>query len=486
MKVDRRRFLVGSSGAVLALPWLESLWHRAEAQTATPPKRLIVMMHAHGLVKNTWRPGSSSGPLPATGDISSVLAPLNPIRDKILVMSGLGNPARQTKQGDNHRRANTTALTYAIPQSDTLAGGPSIDQVAAQLLAGSSPRASILLPASADKEAQPYFFAKTGDTISPVSPLQGNPREAANTLFGSLPTSGGMAPTTPPPMTLEERLKGRRGTIVDAVAKNLTSLRGRLSALDRARLDAHAEHLQVLSQRFRPTSTTPPVAAATCARPDFNAIPSVAGAKYPTYGEKDNVTTPAQIDNLIRAFACDLTRVGSIIFNVQGDPRFPWYYNGSMTAGTNGFADWHAMVHEGQGNGSAGIPLLTKGFNFYGEMFTRLIQGLAATPDIGGTTSLLDNTLVIWTSDFGDGAVHKVDDIPAILAGLTGKLRTNRHLALSGTGYTTGDLYATALHLLGAPDNVNFGLTGNLTTNFDSWCGNFPRPYPFHKGFIDV
>ena len=338
-----------------------------------------------------------------------------------------------------------------------------------------------MLPASGDTVPPVYFFSKTGNTIAPVSAFPNNPRQAADTLFGNLPTSS-TAP--PPPTTFQDRLTARRGTIVDAVSGNLTALRNRVSSVDRARLDAHAEHLHALSRRF---AMPAPVNTTTCTKPDLSTIPSINGVSSPAYGPNDNQTAPAQIDNLIRAFACDITRVAGFVFNVTQGPSFPWLYNGSLTAGWGGFSDWHVMVHDGQATAtSSGVPFLTTGFKFYGEQFTRLVQGLAATPDIGGTSSLLDNTLVLWMSDFGNGGGHNVDDLPAILAGLTGKIQTGRHLDLAGTGYTTGDLFATVLRLLGAPDNVTFGLTGNMTTAYDRWCGNFPLPYPFHKGFIPV
>jgi hypothetical protein len=479
MNVDRRRFLVGSAGAVLALPWLESMWsRRANAQALVPPKRFVLMFSQQGLVRFAWKP-AATGALPATGDLSTILAPLGAIRDKVTILSGLGNLARFTLQGDNHRRAATTTLTYQKPQSDDLAGGPSIDQVVGQVLQGASSRSSILLPASADPFALNYFFSQTAGTVSSVTPFSGNPRTAAQTLFASIPDNAGPAPQT----TLKDRLQAQRGTIVDAVAKNLTSLRARLSAADRPRLDAHADYLHDLSKRF----SMVPVTSVTCARPDFTQIPSYNPAS-PAFGVHDDQTVPAQVDNLIRSFACDITRSGSVFFNLGEDPRFPWLYSGNLTAAVGTYGGWHGMVHTGQNDPSGtGVPLLINGMTFYAEQFTRLVQGLASTVDVDGTSSLLDNTLVVWMTDFGDNN-HGVNDIPVIMAGMPSALAAGRYLSLTG-GYTTGDLFDAILRLVGAPSGTTFGLQGTLRPSdaADTWAFNPTAtlggsPVAYHKG----
>lgn len=477
MTVDRRRFLVGSCGAVLALPWLDSLMGTAYAQsTPKPPKRLAVVYFSHGLVRTRWMP-NRTGPLPTSGPISDLLSPLDDVREHIVVLSGLGNPARHTYEGDNHDCANNTILTNSRPQSLALAGGESIDQAAARLLVGRGQLPSALLPVTPGNYYT-VFFSETGGVVSPTTAFSPNPRLAAEALFGALPSETTGTPGTP--RALRQRLRDGRSSIVDAVAENLRTVKGRLGAEDRQRLEAHAEHLHSLAIRYE--GGAPPTRL--CARPDFERIPSI-DVEQEEAGRRDDESTPAQIDNIVRAFACDVTRVAALQFNETEDPSFPWLFDGSVAACRGSFATWHDMIHLGQPTGAnddVGVPNLLRGQRFYIEQLAHLVRRLADTPDIDGTSSLLDNTLVLGMTDFGDDS-HGSCNIPVVLAGLGGAIQPGRHLALEGR--TTGDLFRTVLELLGARSGTTFGLTGPIAwdemKNRPLWTSSL-EPERFDEG----
>jgi hypothetical protein len=42
---------------------------------------------------------------------------------------------------------------------------------------------------------------------------------------------------------------------------------------------------------------------------------------------------------------------------------------------------------------------------------------LAETPEPGGTGSLLDNTLIVWGNELGQGNSHTLDNIPFVMVG---------------------------------------------------------------------
>jgi hypothetical protein len=70
--------------------------------------------------------------------------------------------------------------------------------------------------------------------------------------------------------------------------------------------------------------------------------------------------------------------------------------------------------------------------------------------------TLLDNSLVLWISEFGNGGAHSTEDLPVVLAGgAGGRLATGRHLERDS--YTTNDLYTSILNLFDVPDR-SFGL----------------------------
>jgi hypothetical protein len=54
---------------------------------------------------------------------------------------------------------------------------------------------------------------------------------------------------------------------------------------------------------------------------------------------------------------------------------------------------------------------------FYADLVRRLAVDLDGAPEGSGT--MLDNTLVVWSNEFGRGD-HQLTDIPAVLIGLVG------------------------------------------------------------------
>jgi hypothetical protein len=46
-----------------------------------------------------------------------------------------------------------------------------------------------------------------------------------------------------------------------------------------------------------------------------------------------------------------------------------------------------------------------------------MAKRLAETPEPGGDGSLLDNTLIVWTNELGEGNSHSLDNVPFVLVG---------------------------------------------------------------------
>ena len=64
--LNRRSFLRGLGGACVAAPFLGSIAERGvKAQSASPPKRLILMFTHYGCVTTRFFPQKSHGPLTA-------------------------------------------------------------------------------------------------------------------------------------------------------------------------------------------------------------------------------------------------------------------------------------------------------------------------------------------------------------------------------------------------------------------------------------
>jgi hypothetical protein len=520
-KLDRRRFLFGVGGAALAIPMLESLLpRRAFAQAAPAPKRLIVVVHEHGRIvggmgsgslTDWWSPGADTMALPAPTSApaapgpSRMLAPLAPITNELVTIDGIDNVVRHAANDSirsaqascGHFHANVTCLNCVLPKADQSGGSASIDYVlGSRLTAGTSIQPSIIFDADSGgfDNGSENFWGLNG-TPSALATGAGqwvDPADAISRVFAGfkMPNTGTAAPPTP---TLAQRLQQNRRSVLDAVVKDFTALRATVSTADQARLDQHADFIRSLETTLGTTATGRPLQ--TCSPPNPKTAPdqSTAGKS----GDADNVATPAMINAMVQALACDLTRCAGLAFENSDDPSFPWLFAGGSPYSK---ANWHASIHEQAPSQSD----LRTGFQFYPQMFTLLVQTLAGMQDVDGSR-MLDNTLVVWVSPMGYGSLHQCFNIPVVIAGgknLPGAFPKGqgRHVVCPGRN-SLGDLWAQVLRMFGGTE-MTFGATGTLasytrsstlkTTCAQPFCGEYGYPgyigpdTPLHSGPIDL
>ena len=453
-------FLQGAGGVAVGLPLLEATSGRAWAQ-GQGPKRFIVFMTHQGLVKNAWRPSGSTN----NWQLSEILQPLAPFKSKLNVIDRLDNKVnRANSRSNGHDSAARTLLTCEpfaanvasngdiLPSgsqvSNGYANGPSLDQVIATKMNVNTRFKSLDLGIGGRGDfSTQLLHAGPNDPIT----LNDDPRDLFNRLFSNLPPPGSTASPPPPPpaptVTTLERIQARRGSVLDAVRDSFARVRGNLGSVDRARLDAHAEKIRTLEERFpnvpisqmREVPVTP---GGGCEQPILPAFPNnyAPGTAY-----HDNITAQTMIDQLVMALTCDMTRVGTLQFVQYHDPTFPWL-NVSVPGG---FTNWHAMIHEALNTPSRAT--LIRVMTWYAEMFAYLLQQMDSIPEGDGT--MLDNSLVLWLTEFGNGAVHGTWDMSFVTAGSAGgTVPTNRYLQDRDRSHC--DLYTAILNAFGFPDRV--------------------------------
>lgn len=438
--MNRRSFLLGAGGLALALPFLEARRARAAPPPGTSPKRFIVFSHHQGTVMNQWVPTGSATDF----ELGPILSPLEARKDRLTIIAGLDNQMpRFNSAGNGHENADLTLLTARpfLDQSAAVlqAGGPSIDHVIAQRISASQPYSRLDFgigggTAGSGLLSANQYWQGAGDPAVFTT----DPSKMFSRLFGATETSE------------EEvnRLRARRASVLDAVQAQFKALRKRLDRDDRARLDAHADKIRALEQR---------VTAATgeCSRPNLS-IPS----GY-DYGFDDDLSGELQLDLLVHSLSCDLTRVATVWFASGHDPTFPWLtVNGGPVVPAGAYDNWHGMVHDGRDE-----PGLVAGFQWYNSQLALLLDKLAATTDADGD-NLLDTTLVMAITEFGNGSGHNTLKIPVVLAGDTGEANGRFIDLLAGgpdadwesSDYSLNQLYVSLLQRFGGTDTT-FGHT---------------------------
>src|SRR6516165_12462637 len=141
--LSRRTFLRGA-GAAIALPWLDAMLPRyARAAAAKPPVRLACLFFPNGVWQPAWIPQQAG----ADFDLPFSLEPLAPVKDSVLVLSGLDKA--NSRSGDGHYAKTANFLTglhvRKTTGQDLSAGGISVDQLAAARVGHLTPLPSLEL-----------------------------------------------------------------------------------------------------------------------------------------------------------------------------------------------------------------------------------------------------------------------------------------------------------------------------------------------------
>jgi hypothetical protein len=419
----RRQWLTGavSASALTLFPWLGN----TRAQGNAVPRKLLLFYTPHGTVYDRWQPGGGETDF----TFSPILQPLSEHRDHLVIVDGL-------------RMDNGTE--YYIPHTYTMPAlwtgspidtadnrfcrddhgqcfgwntGTSVDQFLASELGLNTPFPTLELGygCGALHPANRMIYSSAGN---PKSPLD-DPETAFEALFAEIDEE----PEAEPSVDL------RAKSVLDTVLEDFKHHRQRLSAADKQRLDAHAERLRELemSQQLMP---------AMCERPT----------------RPSDVNAETAIDRqsalMAAALGCGLTQIASFQLRRgdNDDTLYPW-----VGVEQDGH---HTLSHD---SGDASQAKLAELYTWYSGRFAYLLDRLAQTPDVDGT-SVLDNTLVIWGSELGRGWDHSLANVPFILAGgANSRLRAGRYLQVSDT--LTNRVLVTACHSMGLSEVEQYGTT---------------------------
>ncbi|ATB37579.1 Tat (twin-arginine translocation) pathway signal sequence domain protein [Cystobacter fuscus] len=396
-RLGRRQFTAGIGATLLASPLVRLLNGEAQAAAPIAAKRLIVFFTPNGTVHKYWRPtGTETSFTFAAG---SMLEPLNRLRSKLLVCDGLDFVG-----ADNHDPGMAHMLTGSGTASSPTAG-MSIDQYVASKLGQGSRFKSLEFGVQTSlwgaSRSTRMSYSAPGVFVSP----EDVPLNAYQRLFGS---AGGTS-------TEAERLLRRRKSMLDVARTDLTALSSQVGAEEKIKLEQHIQALRQTEQALAAASTT------ACSPGQSPAvIDAKANANFPQVGKM-------QMDLLVNALACGMTRVASLQWSHTIAPQvFTWA--GASEA-------HHELSHKVDSN-TAGVASFVKCERWFAEQFAYLLDALQARPDLSSTTggTMLDSTLVLWAKELGDSRLHTCRSVPFILAGGSGTpFRFGRYLRYTST-----------------------------------------------------
>jgi hypothetical protein len=464
---NRRVFLQGAGGALLALPFLPSLlprplWRRAEAAPPAIPRRFIAIKTYNGTPLRAFYPGSQPGYGTHSGDdrirltqplaeatgrhsdgnqyyghwaplsdfsangVSQVFNPsFNRHHDNMLLLRGMDlmpdlNHNHGAILGNFGLRTNGVGGVLPGAQINV-----TIDQIMARSpnVYASAPLGPRILHLGSRTNtfsyapSNPSQLLATGRNAVQQAQAFTNPRTAFDAVMNGVPSDDPGVPTEPPSV-------GAR--LVDRVLEDYrrASNRPHLSAADRQRLDQHLTRLSELEARVAVDPGEGGSGGGGCQVPPAPPSIDTGGEFNADVGEITDLFQ-RMVDLIVLAFSCDVTRIATLditkmVINEGGG----FGMGDSENANSAGRENWHFQAHAWDANA---IRWLTLGAEWVAQqVILRLLDEMDGTPQADGE-SLLHHSTVIWGNELSFN--HLSYSLPTALWGRAGGfLGTGRYI----------------------------------------------------------
>jgi hypothetical protein len=441
LKLPRRTFLRGA-GAAIALPLLDAMVPALAQSAPATPKRVGFIYMPNGVAMNFdginfWTPKTQG----KNFELSRILTPLAPYKDKLTVVSGLAHhqaDAQDDGANGDHTRATSSWLSGARAkrtEGADVESGITADQLAAAVLGKDTPLPSLELAIDLNflsgqcENSYACIYMNTISWAGATSPLptENNPRVVFERLFGN----GG---------TTEQRVKlaHENRSILDSVSDDFARVARTLGPSDRRQVDSYLQAVREVERRIAAVESLG-VDAGLPALTRPRGIPEVFG---------DHVKLMYELQWL--AFQADLTRV--VTFMLGRELNFRTYPEIGFNEGH------HGVSHHG--DRPEQLEKLARLNTYQTELFAWFLDKLESTPDGDGT--LLDHSLFLYGASLSNPNLHAHYDLPlSLVGGAGGALAGNRHLEFPAETPMTNLLLAL-LDKVGVPTESLGDSTGPL------------------------
>jgi len=400
--LDRRSFLIGAAGSVIALPLLEAMFPTekalAQGPSAADKARFVFLFFPNGSV------GSEMSPRPNT-PWPSILSPLEEHRAELLFVEGLHNRQNSSWKwydpklgtGSGHEVGACCYATCArIPEPGQTRLSISIDQLIGQelrtkrgtrlasLVIADGKNASGIAQGGVNAAFHSLMSWKSDKLNDYEAPLT-RPQLVFEQIFA------GFEPTSVPGQL--SALQLRKKSILDAVKEQEAAMKSRLGTADRARLDQYFSNVREVETKVG--ALPPPTLL--CTKPAAPA--DVTSKNFPDF-------TRTMLDLVVLALQCQVTPCVSYQLS-RGN-------GGVQNATYVGLSeDQHGISHHG--NNPVQQDKLRQINTWFNGQLAYLIGKLKTIDELGAPLS--KNVVTVFGSEVADGDKHNGFDLPIVVAG---------------------------------------------------------------------
>jgi len=414
--LHRRHFLKQAGLSAAALPFLTGLPSLGLGAPARPRQRLIFMFSPNGTIPAAYWPDATGTDF----QLKEIMSPLEPFKSRMLVLNGICNKVRG--DGDSHMRGMSCLLTgIELFPGNIMGGGGapagwasgiSIDQEIKNYLQSRDDTrtrfGSLEFGVGVTDRADPWTRMSYGGANKPIAPIS-DPYQMYEKLYGQLQD--------------KENLQ----SVLDTVREDLKKVGKLISPEDRRLLEEHQTLVRQMEKEI-----------AAASQQKLRASPPRLDEGIADQNDNVPRLSRMQVDLLVNSFVNDMARVATLQYTKSvGMARMNWL---DIKDGH------HSLSHEPDGNAEAAAKL-TKINKWFADELAYLVQKLSTTPEPGGSGTLLDNTLIVWTNELGKGNSHTLDNLPFLLVGGGFGFQMGRSLKLEKVAHNR--LHLALAHAMG-------------------------------------
>lgn len=417
-KLHRRKFLRGT-GVALGLPLLNAMLPRAltrlnAAETKPDVRRMVAMCAPLGIHTPNLFPTTAGKDY----EITPYLEPLQKLRDKFTVISGVMHP-----DVDGGHDAEASFLSAAPhPSSPSFKNTISVDQYAAERIGHLTRFPSIALSASGNS----ISVTRSGVRL----PTESKPSK----LFANLFLEG----TKEQKLAQMQRIEDGQ-SIMDFVREQTKQVTSNIGRADQQTLDQYFSSVRELELRL--------VSAEKWAK-----MPKPQIDRKPPTDIEDRTDFTGRMSLMYEMIFLAIQTDSTRLITLTGA-------GGNEVLSLKGVDDgWHNLSHHGKDPGKLEQLSIIEKEEF--RLFGELMQKLADTRE--GDYSLLDQTTMIMGSSLGNASSHNNSNLPIVVAG--GHFKHGAHLQFDpAKSPPLCNLFVSCLQHLGLPEEKFASGSGTLT-----------------------